>query len=67
MPALDHPQALGAASRLRQIAQKELVLQIARAGGNEHLAAAQQGRRQVGKGLADTGLGLCHQGAEIRQ
>jgi hypothetical protein len=39
----------------RQILLEQLVLQIFGAGGDDHLAAAQQGRHQVGEGLAGAG------------
>jgi len=38
----------------RDIAQKELVLQILGAGRYDHLATPQQGGHQIGKGLAGT-------------
>ena len=49
----------------RQIAAVELVLQGARAGGNEHLAALDDGRHQVGPGLADARAGFGHQRAAL--
>ncbi|MDZ7749023.1 MAG: hypothetical protein U5K43_09420 [Halofilum sp. (in: g-proteobacteria)] len=45
----------------------ELVLQVTRAGGDDDLVAAAQGRHQVREGLADTGTGLAHQRATARQ
>ncbi len=36
----------------------ELVLQILGAGGDDHLLIRQQGRNQVGEGLAGAGAGL---------
>ena len=49
----------------RQVAQKQLVLQVARAGGNQHLLARQQRRHQVGVGLAGAGAGLGDQVAAL--
>ena len=41
---------------------KELLLQVARPGRDEHLVPAQDGRDQVGEGLAGPGAGLADQG-----
>ncbi|CPQ88699.1 Uncharacterised protein [Bordetella pertussis] len=51
---------------LRQVAREQLVLQGARAGGNQHLAALREGGHQIGPGLADAGAGLGHQGGARR-
>jgi hypothetical protein len=45
----------------RQVAIEELVLQGLGAGGDDHLAAREQGRHQIGEGLAGAGAGLGHQ------
>ncbi len=45
----------------RQIAMEQLILQIARAGGNDHALARQQRGHQIRKGLAGAGAGLGHQ------
>ncbi|MNS77838.1 hypothetical protein D3C72_1114290 [compost metagenome] len=45
----------------RQIAREQLVLQRAGAGGNQHLAALDEGGHQIGPGLADTGARFGHE------
>ena len=45
----------------RQVLVEQLVLQRARAGGDEHALAGQQRRHQVGEGLAGAGAGLDHE------
>lgn len=45
----------------RQIAMEQLILQRARAGGNDGLEPGQQRRHQIGVGLAGAGAGLCQQ------
>ncbi|MNQ62192.1 hypothetical protein D3C85_765300 [compost metagenome] len=45
----------------RQIAREELVLQGARAGGNQHLAALDEGGYKIGPGLADASARFGHQ------
>jgi hypothetical protein len=47
----------GVADR-RQVAVKQLVLQGLGTGGDDHLAAAQQGWDKIGEGLAGTGAGF---------
>ena len=47
----------------RQVTIEQLILQGFGAGGNNHLAARQQCRREIGKGLAGAGARLGHQRA----
>ena len=49
----------------RQVAGEQLILQGARIGGNQHLAALDEGGYKVGPGLADAGAGLGHQRGAI--
>jgi hypothetical protein len=45
-------------AQTRQIAQEQLVLQVARSGRDDHFTAGQQRRHQVGEGLARAGARL---------
>ena len=47
----------------RQVAVEELVLQRLGAGRDDHLAAGEQRRHEIGEGLAGAGAGLGHQHA----
>ena len=51
----------------RQIPVKQLILQVLGAGGDDHLAPGQQGRHQIGEGLAGTGAGLAYQHPTLLQ
>jgi hypothetical protein len=57
----DRHRHLQRGAHRRQVAVEELVLQGLGAGGDDHLAAREQRRHQVGEGLAGAGAGLGHQ------
>ena len=44
----------------RNVAAEQLVLQRLGAGGDDHLAAGEQGRHQISKGLARARTRLCN-------
>ena len=50
-----------------QVAMEKLILKIAGTGGDKNLAPGEQGRGQVGIGLAGPRAGLADQGAAFRQ
>jgi hypothetical protein len=69
-PSLEQGDLDRQSERLRQqrnVAAKQLVLQRARAGGDDHAAPRQQRRNQVSEGLARARARLDDQGLEPRQ